>query len=88
MSAQPNEIASLITSVKESLEREIHLLGEGLFIRFDMQAARLEQGALIQTGKGWKARMNEWAERIDLALEEKDKQIAELAARVAKLEKK
>jgi hypothetical protein len=43
---------------------------------------------LIQTGKGWKARMNEWAERIDLALEEKDKQIAELAARVAKLEKK
>jgi hypothetical protein len=60
MSAELNEIANLITSVKESLERETHLLGEGLFSGFDMQAARLErQGALIQTGSGGTARRNE-----------------------------
>jgi BMFP domain-containing protein YqiC len=88
MSAQPNEIANLITSVKESLEREIHSLGEGMFSRFDILAPRLErQGALIQTGSRWTARMNDWAEKVDSALEEKDRQIAELAARVARLEK-
>jgi hypothetical protein len=32
--------------------------------------------------------MNDWAEKVDSALEEKDKQIAELAARLAKLEKR
>ncbi len=88
MSAEPNEMANLITSVKESLEREIHALGEGIFSRFDTQSARLErQGALIQTGSRWTARMNDWAEKVDSALEEKDRQVAELAARVAKLEK-
>jgi len=88
MATQSDEIANLITGVKESLEREIHSLGEGLFSRFDIQAARLErQGALIQTGSRWTARMNDWADKIDSALEQKDKQIAELAARVAKLEK-
>jgi hypothetical protein len=55
----------------------------------DIQATRLErQGALIQTGSRWTARMNDWAEKVDSALEEKDKQIAELAARLAKLEKR
>jgi biopolymer transport protein ExbB/TolQ len=88
MSTQPSDIANLITSVKESLEREIHSLGEGLFSRFDIQAARRErQGALIQTESRWTARMNDWADKVDSALEEKDKQIAELAARLAKLEK-
>jgi hypothetical protein len=40
MSAQPNDIAILLTSVKESLEREIHSLREVLLTRFDTQAAR------------------------------------------------
>jgi len=60
----------LITEVKESLEREIH---EGLVqitTRFDSQAVRLDrQGANWQTGRRWSGRMDDWAEKIDTALE-------------------
>jgi hypothetical protein len=91
MSTQPNEIAALLTSVKESLEREIQGVSgkiDTLLTRFDTQAGRLErQGALIQTGSRWTARMNDWSEKVDAALEQKDKQIAALAERIEKLER-
>jgi hypothetical protein len=88
VSTQPNDIATLLTSFKESLEREIHSLGEALLTRFDTQAARLErQGALIQTGSRWTGRMNDWSEKVDAALEQKDKQIAALVERIEKLER-
>jgi hypothetical protein len=91
MSTQPNDIAALLTSVKESLEREIQGVSgkiDTLLTRFDAQAARLErQGALIQTGSRWTARMNDWSENVDAALEQKDKQIAALVARIEKLER-
>jgi hypothetical protein len=84
--------------MKESLEREIYgSLGrlEGkidvgfhdVTTRFDTQAGRLErQGGLLQTGSRWTVRMNEWAEKVDRSLETKDRQIAELRARLEKLE--
>ena len=83
-----------IIDVKESLEREIlgvrediRNLGRDLFTRFDTQAQRLERHAgLLQNGSRWTARMNEWAEKVDAALETKDREIAELRERLRKLE--
>lgn len=56
-----NDVLSLLTDMKESLEREIRSVGErvdrvehkvdGLVERFDTLEARMKrQGALIQTG--------------------------------------
>jgi len=91
MSTQPNDIATLLTNVRESLEREIQGVSgkiDTLLTRFDTQAARLDrQGALIQTGSRSNARMNDWSEKVDAALEQKDKQIAALAERIEKLER-
>lgn len=88
MSTQPNDLANLLVSVKESLEREIHSFREAVLTRFDMQAARLDrQGALLQTGSRWSTRMNDWSEKVDDALEQKDRQIAALAERIEKLER-
>ena len=44
------------------------------------------QGALIQTGSRWTARMGDWSEKVDAALEQKDKQITELIRRIERLE--
>ena len=82
----------LIVDMKESLEREIHAFRDEtrarfteVTTRFDTQAARLERhAALLQTGSRWTARMNDWAEKIDTALETKDREIAELRARLEK----
>ena len=89
-------LEQLIIDVKESLEREIvssrQTMQEGfaqVIVRFDTQAARLDrQGALLQTGSRWSARMNDWAEKIDAALEAKDREIAELRQRLSALEDK
>ena len=89
-----DRLERLIFYVKESLEREFRRLSDELKAgfahmnsRFDLQAARLDrQGALIQTGSRWTARMNDWAETVDQALERKDREIAELRRRVDRLE--
>ena len=84
-----SDVERLIIDMKESLEREIHAFREEMRTRFDTQAARLDrQGALIQTGSRWTNRMNEWAEKIDVALEVKDREIAELRERINRLEQK
>ena len=88
------DIEQLIVDVKESLEREIgHLRDEirdgfqRVTTRFDTQAARLDrQGSNWQTGRRWSARMDDRAEKIDAALEAKDREIAELHKRLADLE--
>jgi hypothetical protein len=92
------DLVQLITDLKESLEREfsrqiLELRDEmragfaQLNTRFDTQAARLDRhAALLQTGSRWTTRMNSWAEKVDSALEEKDRQIAELRARLDRLE--
>jgi len=95
-----NNIEQLLSDVKESLEREIHGLAREMHgefaqlkaqinTRFDTQAARLERhAALWQTGSRWSGRMDVWAEKIDAAIETKDREIAELRERLIKLERK
>jgi hypothetical protein len=89
-------IEQLLIDFKESLEREIKLVGAKvdefrgeILLRFDGQSARLDrQAALIQSGSRWTTRMNEWNERIDKAMEARDKQISDLIRRIDKLEGK
>lgn len=91
-----NNLEQLIIDVKESLERELSTLRTeirdgfaGINTRFDTQAARLERHAgLWQAGTRWSSRMDAWAEKVDSALEAKDKEIAELRERLLRLERK
>ena len=89
-------LEQLIVDLKDSLERELSGLRREvqqgvtqLNGRFDTQAARLERHAgLWQTGARWSSRMDTWAEKIDEALEAKDREIAELRERLTRLERK
>jgi len=89
-------LEKLILGLKDSLERELaglrndvqHGLAE-LNGRFDTQAARLERHAgLWQTGTRWSSRMDAWAEKVDGALEGKDREISELRERLQRLERR
>lgn len=83
-----DNLAQLIVDMKESLERELREGFAGVQTRFDAQALRLDrQAALIQVGSRWTARMNEWSEKVDQALEQKDREIADLRTRIERLEK-
>jgi hypothetical protein len=92
--ADQSNLERLLVDFKESLERDIQGIRESveslhnlIITRFDTQAARMErQGALIQTGSRWTSRMGDWSEKVDAALEQKDKQITELMRRIEKLE--
>lgn len=101
MAVPEDQLVRLIIDVKESLEREIHGLDrkiEGVArevregfaqvnTRFDTQAARLDRhAALWQTGRRWSGRMDDWAEKVDAALETKDREIKDLRTRLDKLE--
>jgi hypothetical protein len=89
-----DNIEKLLMDVKDSLERQIGGIEQEMragFVqlntRFDTQAARLDrQGGLLQAGNRWSGRMNDWAEKIDVALETKDREIAELRRRLDDLE--
>jgi hypothetical protein len=91
-----DNLENLIVDLKESLERELaslrHDLQQGIAQlngRFDTQAARLERHAgLWQTGARWSSRMDAWAEKVDGALEAKDREIAELRERLLRLERR
>jgi len=84
-----NNIEQLLLDVKESLEREIRAGFAQITTRFDTQATRLDRhAALWQTGSRWSGRMDVWAEKIDAAIETKDREIAELRERLIKLERK
>ncbi len=84
-----DRLENLLIEVKESLEREMREGFQSLAVRLDNQASRLERHAsLWQTGRRWSSRMDDWAERVDAALEVKDKQIAELRERIERLEKR
>jgi hypothetical protein len=43
---------------------------------------------LWQTGARWSRRIDDWAEKVDAALETKDREIAELRERLLRLERK
>lgn len=56
--------------------------------RFDLHAQRLDRhAALWQTGRRWSAKMDVWAEQVDVALETKNREIAKLRARLDRLER-
>ena len=88
-------LEQLIVDMKESLERDIGSLRsevrEGftrINSRFDLQALRLDRhAALWQTGRRSSSKMDVWAEGVDTALETKDREIAELRARLDRLER-
>jgi uncharacterized protein YicC (UPF0701 family) len=82
-SRMDHRMVTLLTDVKESLERRI----EPLTSRFDAQATRLDrQAALLQTGARWTNRMVAWAEKVDVAHEKRIQEIGEVRGRLEKLE--
>ena len=91
-----DNLEKLIVELKDSLERELaglrHDVQEGvgqLNGRFDTQAARLERHAgLWKTGARWSSRMDAWAEKVDAALEAKDRELADLRDRLQRLERR
>ena len=82
-SRMDNRMVTLVTAVKESLERQI----EGVASRFDAQAIRMDrQAALLQTGARWTNRMIAWSEKVDVSLDKRIQEIGEVRSRVEKLE--
>jgi len=83
LEAMESRMVTLVTDVKESLERQI----ENLSSRFDAQAMRLDrQAAMLQTGARWTNRMIAWAEKVDVSLDKRIQEIGELRSRVEKLD--
>jgi hypothetical protein len=78
-------VVTLITGIKESLERQMSQRFDSLDARFDIQANRLDrQAALLQIGSRWTNRMVAWAERVDVSLDTKSKEIIDLNKRIDK----
>src|ERR1035437_9751726 len=76
-------IFTLVTEVKESLERQI----ENVANRFDAQAIRLDrQSAMLQTGARWTNRMIAWSEKVDVSLDKRIQEIGEVRSRLEKLD--
>jgi hypothetical protein len=83
-SRMDHRMVTLLTDVKESLERQI----ENVASRFDAQAIRLDrQAALLQTGARWTNRMIAWSEKVDVSLDKRIQEIGELRSRVEKFPK-
>jgi t-SNARE complex subunit (syntaxin) len=82
-SRMDNRMVTLLTEVKESLERQIEHLGS----RFDAQAIRLDrQAAMLQTGARWTNRMIAWSEKVDVQFDKRIQEIGELRSRVERLD--
>jgi hypothetical protein len=82
-SRMDHRMVTLLTDVKESLERQI----ENVASRFDAQAIRLDrQAAMLQTGARWTNRMIAWSEKVDVSLDKRIQEIGELRSRAEKLE--
>jgi hypothetical protein len=82
-------LTQLISSVSESLHREMHDGFRQMTERFDLMETRLNRhGGLLQTGARWSARMTAWCEDTDKSLIDRDKRISDLEQRVRELERK
>jgi len=82
-------LTQLISSVSESLHREMHDGFRQMNKRTDVVEVRVSRhGALLQTGARWTARMTKWCEDTDRLLLDRDKRIADLEQRVSDLERK
>jgi hypothetical protein len=81
------QLAQLISSVSESLHREMHDGFRQVTERFDLMEIRLNRhGALLQTGARWSARMTAWCEDTDKLSSDREKRISDLERRVRDLE--
>jgi hypothetical protein len=59
-------LVELITSMKESLERQMEAGFRRLEEKYDAQAARMDrQGGLIRSGQTNLVRLNDWSEKVD-----------------------
>ena len=77
-------IVTLVTDVKESLERQI----ENLSSRFDAQAIRLDrEAAMLQTGARWTNRMIAWSEKVDVEMGKRIQEVGEMRGRVERLDR-
>lgn len=77
----------LLTSVSESLQREMHAGFEQLAARMDLMERRLDRhGSLLQTGARWTARMATWSERVDKGDSQREIRISNMENRVRKME--
>jgi hypothetical protein len=93
-----DNLERLVIELKESLEREFKQgltalrteMRDGfaaINARFDTRVARLDRHAAYwQTGCRWSGKMEDWAERVDTALEARDREIADLRAGISRLE--
>src|ERR1700730_1364485 len=87
MTDRINANTELLTSVSESLQREMHQGFSQLTARMDLMERRLDRhGSLLQTGARWTVRMATWSERVDKGDSERDKQIAKLENHILKIE--
>ena len=81
------EVIRLLTEIKDSLERRMAQGFRSVNDRLDAMAIRLDrQGGLLRSGQTNLVRLNDWSEKIDQALAERDKRIDELGSRLRKLE--
>jgi chromosome segregation ATPase len=79
----------LFTDMKESLETEMRSGFSAVNTKLDDMSTRLDrQGGLLRTGSQRIAKLDDWAEKVDKSLENKDREIAELRERVIRLEQK
>jgi len=82
-------LTQLISSVSESLHREMDDGFRQMTERFDLMETRLNRhGALLQTGARWSARMTSWCEDTDKSMIDPDQPFADLEQRVRELERK
>jgi hypothetical protein len=73
-------IESLGTEVHDGFARTDSRL-EAVQVRLDLQGGKLRAGSV------WTARLDEWSDKVDHLIAERDKQIADLQNRIAKLER-
>jgi hypothetical protein len=78
------EIAELIGGLSNEMQAGFARIDVRLH-HMDARFDRME-GALLQTGSRWVNRMNQWAERIDRILAERDTRLGSVEKRVDKLE--
>lgn len=84
LDARFQRLEELIIGVKESLEREIRDIAG----RMDNQARRMRHHeALWKAGRTWSIDLDDWRTDMDRAFESRDQQIADLSARLRRLEK-
>lgn len=79
-------IERLITLLQDNLDR-LDSRHDNYIARFDNQADRLDrQTGLLNTGRIWTSRADARIDKLESALEEKDRQIDAISERVRRLE--